>query len=1367
MVVDAALLRAQVRVEGAQRAKQELTGVGRTIGDTGGAARRAQPNIDNFNKGISGTGAQAGAATPRLRSLTTNIGALSPVALGATGAVVAVGTGIKKTTDAALAWESALAGVAKTLDDTGLSAEEFDQAVADIGEQIREMSKEIPIAATELAGVAEAAGQLGVARDDVIQFTETMALLGVSTDLTAEQSAVAIARISNVMGTATEDVGRFGSSLVDLGNNSAATESEILDMTTRIAAAGKQAGLNEADVLGLATALTSVGINAEAGGTAIVQVMNELTKSVELADDRLGSFAQIAGMTAEEFANTWRTTPTEALIAFVEGLADLEAQGGSTAIALDELGLNDIRVSQALRSMAGAGDLARESIIRGNEAWRDNNALQEEAARRFETTASELQIARNRMHDAAVDIGNELTPLMADAFDGLAQSIEDAAGWITDLADVLRTVDEYTRFSKDAAEATGELSAESRALQELARNQPGMPFLDRMPEFIQRMNISEEAIQDMIVEMSDFEGTVRKVAVTQQDLDEIQRAAIEANDGLTQSQIRAREANELYVESLLSTGGATRDLDAETAALIDTKLLEENVLHDVSAAAGLEAAEMAKLERQQFNTRDATDQLTAAHNELRALLDPVQAALQVYNDKLEAGIPLTAEEQRNVVLLMIAQQNLEGQIDAVTVKQGLMAAGMAQQAIPALVGVAQGSGAAIAGLSVLGSRVWPVEIAVNVRTSREGRGGEHRAADIGLTDVPIITPDEILADMGLSDLDTAVAEIIGPSSGGGGGGVGGSGSASSAAAAEAGISLGSTVVEEMLNAVLDGERSLDDALQFVLGNLDELGLEREQFFGSLIAGYQELQEEIKLGELAGDDVSKAQEAFSLLGSAIDQIATDMGISTSEFFTEFSDEAAQAAEDASSVMEREARRVIDAWAPVQDIFTGGISGIEGLFSGDLVASLEQDIAGLETYKDALEELGFGPGDPQYDDVISKIDAANAELTRINQIAGTEAAQAYWDGYAEQIADQEAADRAAANTEAAYEALFSVDPGNFIADTEADIERFNAMIAAGLMDPDVPMSVIENWQQQRDDLVAQRDEFWMEFAKGIALGLIDPEVLQTLDEAGLETLDAYLEPMIGPEGVRKVKEAAGVVGQTIGAETIGRVETMFADAPELGAQFVDDIVQGVIDGTISFEDAMRLLAQIPEDQLIPALARLGDAIDQDLIQAFINGDAAALMTAEGGMQTFMQVLAELGFEMDDLKAKADDAFTSISRFNSSPIAVMTSSDFGFVPNGPNAAPGGGNIAQFADGGNPRKTGFGLLEPSDVVLTGQSPAIQDVSMALAHHLDRMERGGGRSDRTILNIQNMLAPDTPTLETLQYDTMTRRTRRVHGYIP
>lgn len=310
---------------------------------------------------------------------------------------------------ASMDFESAITGVAKTTDLT-------DEELAAMSDSIKALSTEIPATTEEIAAVAEAAGQLGIQKDALLDFTEIMTMLGTATNMTADEAATSLARFANITGMATDNYGRLGSVIVDLGNNFATTESEIVAMGTRLASAGKLAGLTEPEIMALAAAMSSVGIEAEAGGTAMTQTLNAIEKAVAKGGDDLAEFARIAGMSSEEFSSAWKNDAMSALTSFVGGLGKLDEQGESTVLVLEDLGLTGIRQSNMLKALGLAADQMTGAVNTANTAWQQNTALTNEANKRYATAQSRLTMMQNAYNNLKVAIGDAYTPALSEAY---------------------------------------------------------------------------------------------------------------------------------------------------------------------------------------------------------------------------------------------------------------------------------------------------------------------------------------------------------------------------------------------------------------------------------------------------------------------------------------------------------------------------------------------------------------------------------------------------------------------------------------------------------------------------------------------------------------------------------------------------------------------------------------------------------------------------------------------------------------------------------------------------------------------------------------------------------------------------------------
>ena len=383
------------------KTSQALKEQGGVVGAVGAQMQETGEKLKNIGDKMSEIGS----------SLTTKISA----PLAAVGAA-----SVKTFAD----WESAFTGVMKTVDESA------NTTYADIEEGIKKLATSTASSKEEIAGVAEAAGQLGVGADDILKFTETMVMLGDSTNLSAEEAATALARISNITGDSLNDVDRLGASIVALGNSFATNESSIVEMSNRLASAGSIAGMSTTEIFALATAMSSVGIEAEAGGTAMTQTLTGISKAVSESGEKLQLLAQISGTTAEDFASKWKSEPTAALQDFINGLSEMNASGQDTYKVLDELGMSGIRQSNMLQSLSLASDQLASAIEVSNKAYQENSALTDEASKRYETFNAQLNQAKESLSNAGIEIGQVLMPYVQE----LVTHIQELATWFANLS---------------------------------------------------------------------------------------------------------------------------------------------------------------------------------------------------------------------------------------------------------------------------------------------------------------------------------------------------------------------------------------------------------------------------------------------------------------------------------------------------------------------------------------------------------------------------------------------------------------------------------------------------------------------------------------------------------------------------------------------------------------------------------------------------------------------------------------------------------------------------------------------------------------------------------------------------------------------
>ena len=323
----------------------------------------------------------------------------------------------------AIDFEDSFAAVEKTVDGTPEQLEKVRQGIIDLTTVGIDGRSAIPMTTAQLNELAAAGGQLGIETDNIIEFTETMAQLGTATNLVGEEGAKTLARYMNVTQTSQDQVRNLGSAIVYLGNNYATTEAEIAEMAMRLGRTGTLVNMNAADVLGYSTALSSLGINAEAGGSAVSRTWTRLDNAAATGGEALELFAEVSGQTAEEFRQSWETDASEAFNSFIKGLEQAE----NLPLLLQALDINDIRESDALKALSLGYETMTKAVSDANAAWSENVALQKEFDTRAATTASQIQLMKNNLVEAARSIGETFLPDIVNATDWIKSFAQNIA----------------------------------------------------------------------------------------------------------------------------------------------------------------------------------------------------------------------------------------------------------------------------------------------------------------------------------------------------------------------------------------------------------------------------------------------------------------------------------------------------------------------------------------------------------------------------------------------------------------------------------------------------------------------------------------------------------------------------------------------------------------------------------------------------------------------------------------------------------------------------------------------------------------------------------------------------------------------------
>jgi len=533
--------------------------------------------------------------------------------------------GVKKAIDAtigsAISYESAFAGVRKTVDGT----EEQLQALSD---RFIELSKTMPVSAEEFAKIGELAGQLGVPLEMIDSYAEVIAKVGTATNLTTETASADFARFANIMGTPLENIERLGSTIVELGNNLATTESEVDAMALRIAGAGATLGLTEAQVLGWAGALSSVGIEAQAGGSSISRLMIDISSATSTGGKALENLAKVAGVSAEQFKKRFKEDANGALEDFFKGLQRVQEGGGDVLSVLDSLGITEVRQRDAVLRLTNAGDKLTDSLEIANRGWSENVALNVEAEKRYKTTASQIQILKNNWGDLGRQLGTVILPIvnlvikfflqMSQTVDLTAKAIKTAVlamgtSVVSRLQGLLKGIEGFIN---------GAIDLGNKALSAFGKDSA-----------IKHITLSFKALDDAVDTMKEKTSEAGKStadafwAIGNASDSANQRAQdlADAQTFLTKSSAEASDEINNLVDGLKDSGKASEDAEKEAEALADRwkNLKDETIdLSDKATEALRDLADnnVKDLEKIEDKIKDLREQLTELGNDYNATI---------------------------------------------------------------------------------------------------------------------------------------------------------------------------------------------------------------------------------------------------------------------------------------------------------------------------------------------------------------------------------------------------------------------------------------------------------------------------------------------------------------------------------------------------------------------------------------------------------------------------------------------------------------------------------------------------------------------------------------------------------------------------
>lgn len=349
-------------------------------------------------------------------------------------------------------FETGMIGVQKTTDFTAREMDIFRTSVEGI-------SREVPIATDKLLGIAGVAGQLGVKGvDNVSAFTKTLGQLELATDVVGEEGAANIARLLTVTGEGVSKVENFGDVITELGNNSAATEREILGLATEVAQATSTFSVGYVEALAIGAAMKSLGVRAELGGSVVGRAMRTIEAAIAGGGEQLERLSLVTGIAADQLDEAFGRDATAVMQAWLRGIGGAIEKGQSAADVFAEWGLKGEEVLKVLPTMAVNSQVLEGALKLANDEMERGTALDIEAEKATASLSSQWQLTKNRAGEVAVQLGEGLAPIVKENlkdfnawYDVNGELLkQDVAGWVQRITPVVK---ELAGFATDVAQS--------------------------------------------------------------------------------------------------------------------------------------------------------------------------------------------------------------------------------------------------------------------------------------------------------------------------------------------------------------------------------------------------------------------------------------------------------------------------------------------------------------------------------------------------------------------------------------------------------------------------------------------------------------------------------------------------------------------------------------------------------------------------------------------------------------------------------------------------------------------------------------------------------------------------------------------------
>ena len=356
-------------------------------------------------------------AKQKLANLKTEI-------VASVASVAAIAAPIKSAID----FESSMADVKKVVDfKTPDELKEFSN-------QILNMSRDIPLSVNEIASITASGGQLGIAKENLMDFTQTAAKMGVAFDMSAKEAGDNMATLMNIFNMSVDGVRGLGDTINHLSNNSASTANKIVNAVGRIAGNAKDMGLSADATAGLASSFIALGKQPEVAATAINSMLTVLNNADKAGGDLEKAFKSI-GLSGKELKAQILKNPQKALTDFLHTLSKVPKEKKTGVLTTifgknfgDDISLLTGAIENFDKAMALSGDNKRFG------------SMEAEFQSRSDTTENKIQLMKNALNELSVSFGRVFLPYIKRGVEKITEFIQKITEFVRSNEDLVKQI---------------------------------------------------------------------------------------------------------------------------------------------------------------------------------------------------------------------------------------------------------------------------------------------------------------------------------------------------------------------------------------------------------------------------------------------------------------------------------------------------------------------------------------------------------------------------------------------------------------------------------------------------------------------------------------------------------------------------------------------------------------------------------------------------------------------------------------------------------------------------------------------------------------------------------------------------------------